>query len=136
MRLFQNSGVPPSYLSRVQWPQDSATFKVQIDRFLDDRYGAMHFLAPVLNGDDTAFFTNGDHEALQRAWAREMGMSTKASLAEILLAQIESHRTEVFYNLDPMRYGGDFIRNLPGCVRIRSRGDLLHLPEQISAGMT
>ncbi len=119
MRLFQNSGVPPSYLSRRQWPEDAATFKAKIDRFLGDRYGAMHFLAPVLNGDDTAFFTNGDDEALQRAWAREMGMSTKASLAEILLAQIESHRTEVFYNLDPMRYGGDFIRNLPGCVRTK-----------------
>jgi hypothetical protein len=117
MRLFQNSGVPPSYLSRRQGFEDATTFKVQIARFLHDRYGAIHFLAPVLNGDERAFFCNGDDEVVQRAWAREMGMSTKASLAEILLAQVESHRTEVFYNLDPMRYGSHFIRNLPGCVR-------------------
>ena len=117
MRLFQNSGVPLSYLSRRQGSEDAATFKVQIDRFLHDRYGAIHFLAPVLNGDEAAFFSNGDDEVAQRTWAREMGMPTKASLAEILLAQVESHRTEVFYNLDPMRYGSHFIRNLPGCVR-------------------
>ncbi len=48
-------------------------------------------------------------------------MSTRASLGEILLAQVESHRTEVFYNLDPMRYGSNFIHNLPGCVRSKGR---------------
>jgi hypothetical protein len=117
MRLFQNSGVPPSHLSRRQESEDAATFKGQIARFLQGRYGAMHFLAPVLNGDETAFFSNGDDEVLQRTWAREMGMSTKASLEEILLAQIEFHHTEVFYNLDPMRYSSKFIRKLPGCVR-------------------
>jgi hypothetical protein len=117
MRLFQNSGVPPSYLSRRQGSEGATSFKTQIAHFLNDRYGAMHFLAPVLTGDETAFFTNGDDEVVQRTWAREMGMSPRASLAEILLAQIESHRTEVFYNLDPIRQGADFIRNLPGCVR-------------------
>ncbi len=104
----------PVALGRLQHP---ATFKAQAARFLDDRYGAMHFLAPVLNGDDTAFFTNGDDEILQRTWAREAGMPAKTALAEILLAQIESHRTEVFYNMDPMRYGNEFVRRLPGCVR-------------------
>ena len=118
MRLLQNSGCYPTYFAgRRHRSQALLTFKVQIGRFLEGRYGAVHFLAPVLNGDETAFFTNGDDEVLQRTWAREMGMSTKASLAEILLAQIESHRTEVFYNLDPMRYGSDFVRRLPGCVR-------------------
>jgi Glycosyl transferases group 1 len=115
MRLFQNSGIPSSLLSRPQ-PQ-GATFKARITRFLEQRYGALHFLAPVLSGEDTAFFTNGDDEVLQRTWAREMGMSRKVGLADVLLAQIESHRTEVFYNLDPIRYGSDFVRKLPGCVR-------------------
>ncbi len=118
MRLFQNSGVYPAYYSRQSHdPRGSATFKAQIARFLDDRYGAPHFLAPVLNKEGTAFFTNGDDELLQRTWAREMGLATNVGLAAILLAQIESHRTEVFYNLDPMRYGSEFVRKLPGCVR-------------------
>ena len=43
-------------------------------------------------------------KSLQRHWAREHGMPGKPSLEAILLAQIEHHRTEVFYNLDPVRY--------------------------------
>jgi hypothetical protein len=117
MRLLQNSGVPPCYLSRPCDVREGATFKHQIDRFLDHRYGALHFLQPVLAGDDQAFFTNGDDEVLQRTWAREQGLPEKVSLADILLAQIESHRAEVFYNLDPVRYGSDFVHRLPGCVR-------------------
>ena len=35
----------------------------------------------------------------------------------ILLAQIEHHRTEVFYNLDPVRYPSSFVRKLPGSVK-------------------
>jgi hypothetical protein len=118
MRLFQNSGVYPSYFSRLRRiTQGAETFKAQVRIFLEDRFGALHFLAPVLENHDTAFFTNGDDEILQRTWAREQGMSPKASLESILLAQLESHRTEVFYNLDPVRYGNDFVRKLPGCVR-------------------
>lgn len=118
MRLFQNSGVPPSYLSSHQAELESAvTFEDRIARFLNQRYGALHFLAPVLNGEETAFFTNGDDEILQRMWARQMGMSKRASLPEILLAQLEFHRAEVFYNLDPIRYNSEFARKLPGCVR-------------------
>lgn len=64
-----------------------------------------------------AFFTNGDDIDAQRAWAKEQGMPKRASLEEVLLAQIEHHRTEVFYNMDPMRYGSRFVRKLPGCVR-------------------
>jgi hypothetical protein len=118
MRLLQNSGVPLSYLSHHQAELQSAvTFKDRIARFLDQRYGALHFLAPVLDGEETAFFTNGDDEVLQRMWARQMGMPGRATLADILLAQLEFHRAEVFYNLDPIRYNSEFARKLPGCVR-------------------
>ena len=118
MRLFQNSAVYPAYASRHRYGyRATPTFLAQSACFLEHRYGALHFLAPVLSGDSTAFFTNGDDEELQRAWAHEMGMPAKASLVDILLAQVESHRTEVFYNLDPVRYGNGFVHKLPGCVR-------------------
>jgi glycosyltransferase involved in cell wall biosynthesis len=71
----------------------------------------------VLKGDEAAFFTNGNDEFTQRVWARENGLSDKATLAEILLAQIEFHHTEVFYNTDPVLFGTDFVHRLPGCVR-------------------
>jgi hypothetical protein len=118
MRLFQNSSLYPSHPARLNKP---APHRLRFDElrriFLDDRFGAMHFLKPVLDGDADAFFTNGDDEILQGQWARENGMRSDASLESILLAQIEHHRAEVFYNLDPVRYPSAFVRKLPGCIR-------------------
>src|ERR1700730_13344335 len=104
MRLFQNSGLYRSYLRRLnQLASGAHGFDERRQIFLADRFGALHFLQPVLNGDPDAFFTNGDDEILQRQWARENGMRADTSLEDILLAQIEQHRAEVFYNLDPVR---------------------------------
>jgi hypothetical protein len=118
MRFFQNSSLYPSYLARLnQLAPEGLRFEERRRIFLDDRYGALHFLQPVTNGDPDAFFTNGDDELLQRQWARENGIRDEAALEDILLAQIEHHQTEVFYNLDPVRYPSSFVRKLPGCVR-------------------
>lgn len=118
MRVFQNSGTYPSYRLRLNKLSAKATsFNTARQIFLADRYGAPHFLKPVLEGADIAFFTNGDYASAQRLWASENGLRRDATLEDILLAQIESHRTEVFYNLDPMRFGDDFIKRLPGHVR-------------------
>ena len=118
MRLFQNGGLYPKYRQRLDCLAKSATtFSQRLDIFLNDRYGACHILLPVLEMDPVAFFTNGDDEILQYQWAREQGMSGYPTLEYILLAQIEHHRTEVFYNFDPMRYSSDFIKKLPGCVK-------------------
>jgi hypothetical protein len=49
MRLFQNSGVYPSYFSLPRTAShETATFKAEIARFLDHRYGGVHILEPVL----------------------------------------------------------------------------------------
>lgn len=118
MRLFQNSGLYPSYLARLnQLAAEASSFEARRRIFLGDRFGALHFLKPVLDGDPEAFFTNGDDEILQRHWAREQGIAGRPTLEAILLAQIEHHRTEVFYNLDPVRYPSGFVGKLPGCVR-------------------
>src|SRR3984885_13996841 len=118
MRVFQNSSLYPSYLARLnQLAPSTLRFEERRRIFLNDRFGALHFLQPVLNDDPNAFFTNGDDNILQRQWGRENGMRHEPPLEEILLAQIEHHRTEVFYNLDPVRYPSSFVRKLPGCVR-------------------
>jgi hypothetical protein len=117
MRFFQNSSLYPSYLTRLnKLAPPTLSFKERRRIFLNDRYGALHFLQPVLNDDSDAFFTNGDDEILQRQWARENGMRDEEALENILLAQIEHHRTEIFYNLDPVRYPSSFVRKLPSCV--------------------
>lgn len=118
MRLFQNYGTPRAYRKRLDiLARNENTFSARRDIFIEDRYGASHFLKPVLVGDLTAFFTNGDDPVLQRMWACEHGISDTKSLTNILLTQIEEHRTEVFYNLDPMLYGSAFVRRLPSCVK-------------------
>ncbi|MBR0843850.1 glycosyltransferase family 1 protein [Bradyrhizobium liaoningense] len=118
MRLLQNSCFYPSYLPRLnQLAAKAASFEERRRAFLDDRFGAAHFLKPVLDGLPEAFFTNGDDEVLQRLWAREQGMPGVPTLEAILLAQIEHHATEVFYNLDPVRYPSAFVAKLPGCVK-------------------
>lgn len=118
MRIFQNSGVYPAY--RRQFDRQHGRkhhFAERRDLYLRERFGALHLLLPIIENSPDAFFTNGDDEILQRAWASENGLRDRCKLDDILLAQIEEHRTEVFYNLDPMRYGSDFIRRLPGSVR-------------------
>jgi Glycosyl transferases group 1 len=118
MRLFQNSGVYSAYLPRLnQLAAGKRTFRERLDAFLHDRFGASHFLEPVLSGDESAFFTNGDDIVLQNMWAAENGMPAKSSPESILLAQIEGHRADVFYNLDPMRFQSPFVRRLPSCVK-------------------
>ncbi len=118
MRLFQNSTVYSAYLPRLnQLAAGKRTFRERLDAFLHDRYGASHFLEPVLNGEESAFFTNADDVTLQRMWAAERGMPAGSSPEAILLAQIEHHRADVFYNLDPIRFPSAFVRRLPGCVR-------------------
>lgn len=118
MRLFQNSALYRGYLPRLrQITQGLTRFEDLKDAFLADRFGAPHFLLPVLTKSNNAFFTNCDDPVLQRAWARENGLAESTPLDEVLLAQIEHHRTEVFYNLDPIRHGSAFLKRLPGCVK-------------------
>jgi hypothetical protein len=118
MRVFQNSDYYPSYGPRLRkLALNAVTFRQQLQVFLDDRYGASHMLLPVARADPDAFFTNWGDELLQRAWAREAGLPKRVALEDILLAQIEAHRTEVFYNLDPVRLANTFLERLPGCVK-------------------
>ena len=120
MRVFQNAGLYAGYLPRLKrLLAGHHTFDAMVGAFLADRYGAAHLLLPVLARDTGAFFTNADHEDTQRAWAREHGMPAAQTEQAILLAQIEHHRSEVFYNMDPMRFGNDFVARLPGCVKHR-----------------
>ena len=118
MRLFQNAGLYRAFVPRLrQLTRNATTFNEQVRIFMDDRYGACHHLQPVLSQDPSAFFTNADDDDLQARWAAEHGLPLSAKRDAILLAQIEAHRTEVFYNMDPMRFPGDFLKRLPGCVR-------------------
>jgi hypothetical protein len=115
VRVFQNNGLSRGFRAHRS-DESGRGFSVDLARFLETRFTALHILLPVYSGSPDAFYTNGDDENLQALWARENGLQSD-SLEQILLAQIEHHRTEVFYNLDPIRYGSSFVAKLPGCVK-------------------
>jgi len=118
VRLFQNSRYYPSLRPRIrELTENRPTFADQIRAFLDFREQAAHVLLPVDQRAEWAFFTNGDDRDVQRAWAREHGLNSRASLSDILKGQIEDHRADVFYNVDATGWGAEFIKNLPGCVK-------------------
>jgi len=118
VRLFQNSRYYPSLRPKVrELTKTYASFAGQIRAFLDFREQAPHTLLPVDQAAEWAFFTNGDDIDVQRVWAREHGLSSRASPEDILKAQIEEHRADVFYNVDATGWAGDFIKSLPGCVK-------------------
>ncbi|CAN5416194.1 glycosyltransferase [soil metagenome] len=118
MRLFQNSGLSGAYRSHLAViTAGLTTFDERIAAFITDRYGASHFLKPVLDHDPNAFLTNGDDAVTQRVWARERGLRQSVSMEEILLTQIEEHRTDVFYNMDPVRYDSKFVKKMPSGVK-------------------
>ena len=118
VRLFQNSRYYPSLRPKIrELTRSYASFAGQMRAFLDFREQAPHTLLPVDRGAEWAFFANGDDIDVQRVWAREHGLNSRASQEDILKAQIEEHRAEVFYNVDATGWGGDFIRSLPGCVK-------------------
>jgi Glycosyl transferases group 1 len=117
MRLFQNFGLTRAYAKRFTILNTAQRFLQQRDILLHDCYGGAHVLLPIVNRSPDAFFTSGDVEKMQRAWAQENGLPARTPLADILLAQIEHHRTEVFYNLDPGRFDGAIVRRLPAHVK-------------------
>lgn len=94
-----------------------STFADKIDAYSRLRYGGSHTLLPVDQRAEWAFYTFGDDEDVQRLWAREHGLNSQASLADILRAQIEEHRADVFYNLDSPGWPSDFVKTMPGCVK-------------------
>jgi glycosyltransferase involved in cell wall biosynthesis len=120
LRLFLNFGIYPSYAIKFNKDYGSlSNFRDRRQAYIDDRFGALHFLKPILDQEEWSFLSCGDDSALQRMWAFEHGIKRDLPLYKILLAQIEEHRSDVFYNLDPLRYGSEFIRRLPGCVRYK-----------------
>ncbi len=118
MRLFQNARYYPSLRPKIrELTRDCSTFASKIDAFVRFRQVGCHVLRPVDQHAEWAFFTNGDDADVQRVWARERGLSSRTPLADILKAQIEEHRADVFYNLDVTGWASDFVKNLPGCVK-------------------
>lgn len=119
MRLFQSAGFSQHYLKAFDLrnlPSEYGSFNERKNLLLQDRYDATHILKPIYENDTNCFFTVCDDSTLQMLWARENGLQTN-SLTDILLAQIESFKPDVLYQLDPILFPSSFVRRLPSCVK-------------------
>jgi len=118
MRLFQNAHAYADSFAQIRNRRKGLdAFAAQIAAFLYERLCAIHLLAPVLDHDASTFLTFGSETTLQRRWAKENGLPGSPSDDDILLAQLETHRTDVFYDLAPNLHGPRFVDRLPGCVK-------------------
>lgn len=120
MRIFQANSTHPDYHARMQHLFIGKTsFRAMIDAFFADGHDGVHTLAPVRAWEDYAFYTHPNDEAVQRAWAREHGLPDKTPLDDILLAQVEEHRPDVFYCMSTHYIGSDLARRMPSFVKAK-----------------
>jgi len=120
MKVFQSAGFGSHYIAAFDLripPSECASFDERKNLLLQDRYDATHILKPIYENDINFFFTVCDDSTLQMLWARENGLGSGTNLEDVLLAQIESFKPDVLYQLDPIRFPSSFVRRLPGCVK-------------------
>lgn len=93
---------------------ESLSYNEMRELYLQDRFYSTHILKPILDFDWTNInYTAWDYERLQRKWAEEKGMKYK-NPKDTLYAQIEEFSPDVIYNLQPIYFSVDEIRNIPG----------------------
>lgn len=119
MRVFHFHSCYPEYFDyfgRRTPAANHCKFDVRLRMLLEDGYNAVHLLQPIYENDERVAVTVANDRILQEQWAAERCLRSK-DLTEILLAQIENHRSEVVYSLDPIRWDSAFVKRLPGCVK-------------------
>lgn len=120
VRIFQANATHPDYLPRLRHVMKGATtFREMIDAFFADGHDGVHTLAPVRTWEEYAFYTHPNDEVIQRAWAREHGLPGNIPLDDILLAQIEEHRSDVFYCMSTQYTDSKLARRMPSCVKAK-----------------
>jgi len=120
MKIFQNMGFGKAYLTDFdrRYPASrSLGFAHRLKLLLADRHGSAHILEPIYAQCPDSFFTIGDDYLLQFSWAKEHNFPSR-DLNEILLAQINYFKPDLFYNCDPIRFPSDFINKLPKSVQL------------------
>lgn len=120
MKLFQSIFARAGVLDHLdRLCGAAASFEARRATLIAEGINGVHLLEPVVDGSPDAFLTCFSDEKLQRAWAAERGMPASASGDDILVAQVEEAGSEVFYTMSPHLFGPDFLKRLPGSVRLR-----------------
>lgn len=77
---------------------------------IQDRFYGLHLLEPCLDVNSNSFYTMWNYEKLQLKWAREKGWN-ETDLKEIIYAQIEDKKPDVFYSGSPTLFSNEEVSN-------------------------
>ena len=117
MKVFQSAHTfaPFNHYLEKKYHISSGQFSfLQLQEILiSEGFNSVHQLQPVLEpSKGEGFFTLWNYEPLQLQWAKEKGWA-ETDLKKILFAQLEEFGGDVFYNLSPIQYQPEEIKQLP-----------------------
>ena len=118
MRVFQVGNIYASHLDRMKPTLDNLVGYEETHAAILGDVAHAQLLSPA--ADEAGSITLCFPQYLRglRQWAREKGLSEKTEEDDILLAQVEEHRTEVFYSINATRHSAAFLKRMPGTVRL------------------
>ncbi|PXX97661.1 glycosyltransferase family protein [Halomonas sp. LBP4] len=119
LRVFQVGNIYGAHLARLKCRLDSLEQFEAVHKTILNDIPQTLLLAPAIEGSSEYFLCFPQYERGLRLWAREQGMPEKVSSEDILLAQIEHHRSEVFYTINASRHSKAFLQRMPGSVRLK-----------------
>jgi Glycosyl transferases group 1 len=119
MRIFQNIHLYAEHVAIINAKaKDGATFAERIAILKSEGLNGAHILAPMIENSDNAFLTSTADPSTQRQWALENGLSENASPHEILVAQIEAFKPDVFYTHGTGYFPETVLKRIPSLCKI------------------
>lgn len=119
MRLSVIESFYPAYLHQFYrkrpWLKDASFAECRLS-LLEDRFDASHIFEPIYHHDPNVQFVVYNDKHSQQRWAQENRLRTR-NMIEILLTQIEHHRSDVIYALEPSFMTPDVMSRFPGTVK-------------------
>jgi hypothetical protein len=119
MRIFQNIHLYPlhlDFLAEIDGP--NASFNSRIDLILAHGICGTHLLSPIVERSADAFLTSTSDQVLQNRWAAENGLKPGSSSYDILAAQLEHFKPDVFYTQGPSSIPEQLRLRLPGLAKV------------------
>ena len=119
MRLFQVGHIYPTQRDLLRPHVESVESYEAAMRITLRAIPKSHILKPCLEQESSAFLSLHQDPTTMGLWARQNGLKPETSLDDILLAQVEDHAPEIFYNIHSTKMSAGLIRRLPGCVKVK-----------------
>lgn len=119
MRVFQVGNIYPAHLDHLQPRLSRSANEDDTNAVILTDVPKAQLLAICISNNPNGRLCFPQYEQGLRNWASDNGLSYDTTPDDILLAQIEDHRSEVFYSVNSTRHSEAFMRQMPGCVRLK-----------------